>query len=181
MTSTSNNQAVTHSPAVNKLEYKDKECSLKTEFTDEVGEILGIQLGSILGTKISAKAAQRQQTYIQTASASEDSHLFLPEAAPALCEQEKLVTEQTVSVIAKPSEASPDRESLKQIFRDKGDRFKLNDPRLKAGSKLDYARRLAYAFLFAHEELKEQDQVSRSSLSDILKGASQSCKTHLEK
>lgn len=170
-TSTSSNQAVAPSPAVNKLEYEDKECSLKTEFTNEVGESLGIQIGSILGTRIAAKAAQRQQTHIQAASVSENSHFSLPEAAPALDKQEKLVTEQTVSVSAKPSEASSDTESLKQIFRDKGDRFKLNDPRLKAGSKLDYARRLTYTFLFAYEELKGQDQVSRSNLKEILNEA----------
>ncbi|NJO74899.1 MAG: zinc ribbon domain-containing protein [Leptolyngbyaceae cyanobacterium RM1_406_9] len=162
----SSNQAVIPSPAVNKLEYKDKECSLKTEFTNEVGESLGIQIGSILGTRIAAKAAQRQQTYIQTASAVEDSHLSLPEAVPALAQEKR-----TIPVSAKPLEASPDAESLKQIFRDKGDRFKLNDPRLKAGSKLDYARRLTYVFLLAYEELKGQDQASRSNLNDILNEA----------
>ncbi|MBW4695325.1 MAG: zinc ribbon domain-containing protein [Lyngbya sp. HA4199-MV5] len=168
---TSSRQAVTLSPAVNKLEYKDKECSLKTEFTNEVSESLGIQIGSILGTRIGAKAAQRQHTYIQTTSALEDSHLLLPATVPALSESENEVTEQTVSVSAKSSDASPDAESLKQIFRDKGDRFKLNDPRLKAGSKLDYARRLTYTFLFAYEELKGQDQVSCSNLNDILNDA----------
>jgi hypothetical protein len=169
--STSSNRAVIPSPAVNKLEYKDKECSLKTEFTNEVGESLGIPIGSILGTRIAAKAAQRQHTYIQTATPIGDSHLFLPEAVTAPSEQEKQMIEQVVPVSAKPLQVSPDAELLKQIFRDKGDRFKLNDPRLKAGSKLDYARRLTYVFLFAYGELKGQDQASRSNLNNILNEA----------
>jgi hypothetical protein len=44
-----------------------------------------------------------------------------------------------------------DEERIRNIFEPDGEDFKLEENRLKADSRLDYARRLTYLFIYAHE------------------------------
>jgi len=44
-----------------------------------------------------------------------------------------------------------DAERMRNIFEFDGEDFKLEENRLKADSRLDYARRLTYLFIYAHE------------------------------
>ncbi len=63
--------------------------------------------------------------------------------------------------------AGSDLEQLRDVFHQEGATLHLNEPRLKAGGKLDYARRLAFLFVYAHEH-EGRPQVQRADLSTIL-------------
>lgn len=67
-----------------------------------------------------------------------------------------------------PAHASgPDKELLREVFHQEGTTLQLDEPRLKADSKLDYARRLAFLFVYAHEQ-EGRPQVSRPDINVIL-------------
>ncbi|MEO6029945.1 MAG: hypothetical protein ABIR79_24020 [Candidatus Binatia bacterium] len=50
-----------------------------------------------------------------------------------------------------PPASSTDVERIRQVFEVEGDGFRLEEHRLKADSRLEYARRLTYLFIYAHE------------------------------
>jgi hypothetical protein len=47
--------------------------------------------------------------------------------------------------------ANTDAERLKEIFEEENDDFRLEEHRLKADSRMEYARRLTYLYIYAHE------------------------------
>jgi hypothetical protein len=67
----------------------------------------------------------------------------------------------------KPTAATDASGQLREIFHQEGTILHLDEPRLKADSKLDYARRLAFLFIFAHEQ-EGRTQVLRGDLNTIL-------------
>lgn len=60
---------------------------------------------------------------------------------------------------------------LKELFRERGGRLRLEEPQLKAKGKLDYTQRLTYLFLYA-EERAGNESVPRSTLTTILDDSS---------
>lgn len=67
----------------------------------------------------------------------------------------------------KPPAATDAAGQLREIFHQEGTVLHLDEPRLKADSKLDYARRLAFLFVYAHEQ-EGRTQVLRADLTTIL-------------
>lgn len=62
---------------------------------------------------------------------------------------------------------APNLQKIGEFFRRDGDQLKLDDSRLKATGKLDFAKRLTFLFLYAWE-LYERPKVSRAELNSIL-------------
>lgn len=62
---------------------------------------------------------------------------------------------------------SGDLTQLREVFHHEGATLHLYEPRLKADSKLDYARRLSLLFIYAHER-EGRPQVQRADLIVIL-------------
>jgi hypothetical protein len=60
-----------------------------------------------------------------------------------------------------------DAERIRHIFESDGEDFKLEEDRLKADSGLEYARRLTYLFIYAHE-LAGRKPISYGSVKKIL-------------
>ncbi len=58
-------------------------------------------------------------------------------------------------------------ERLKDIFPLINNKLQLDEPDIKADSKLDYARRLTYLFLYAHK-VRGNEQVPRTDLTTVL-------------
>lgn len=60
-----------------------------------------------------------------------------------------------------------DKEKLDEFFRRDGEQLKLDDSRLKAKGKLDFAKRLSVLFLYAHE-LNGRSSIPRAELNTVL-------------
>lgn len=68
-----------------------------------------------------------------------------------------------------PSPKAEDIESqrLRELFRERDGRLRLDEPQLKASGKLDYAQRLTYLFLYAHDKAGKES-VLRTALNTLL-------------
>lgn len=83
------------------------------------------------------------------------------EALDPLQGSEKLILAEAVQV-------QPGSTRISKLISFDGENFRLEEPRLKAQGKLDYAKRLSCLFVFAHETLGKRT-VTRSALNALLK------------
>jgi hypothetical protein len=84
--------------------------------------------------------------------------------------QEKAVGTGTQKALPAPKAEGSEIERLKELFRARDGELRLEEPQLKATGKLDYAQRLTYLFLYAHEK-EGHESVLRSALNTILERA----------
>ena len=66
---------------------------------------------------------------------------------------------------SKPADLEAQR--LKELFREREGKLRLDEPQLRATGKLDYAQRLTYLFLYANEKIGNES-VLRSILNTLL-------------
>ena len=156
-----------HTPTSTKntLTYHEDRSTRRFEaaLTDDAIRGLGGVFGDLFLQRGAARTSATQRQFSPTAPILDAIDPFLtrlPEVA-----SQSLAGEQ---VSADPLPTNPDRVRLLRIFSPKGDSFELTDNRLKAASFLDYVRRLAYVFLYAHE-CYGRPAIPEAQLKDLLK------------
>jgi hypothetical protein len=136
-----------HSSPMNTLELQEdtRSRSLRISFTDAaIGSV-----GETVNHLVLDKLAPRGSRSFKGVDAPLPTVPQLP-AAPAAA------AGQVIDVLhgAEHKPIAPptgDAERIRNIFEPDGEDFKLEENRLKADSRLDYARRLTYLFIYAHE------------------------------
>jgi len=119
--------------------------SLRISFTDSaIGSI-----GETVNQLVSDKLAKHGPRSLKVVGDPVPAVPQLPAAASAATGQ---VIDAPHVVDRKPfAQPNGDGERIRNIFEPDGEDFKLEENRLKADSRLDYARRLTYLFIYAHE------------------------------
>jgi hypothetical protein len=119
--------------------------SLRISFTDAaIGSI-----GETVNQLVSDKLAPHGTRSLKVAGDPMPRLPQLSAAAPAATGQ---VIDGPHVVDHKPLvQPTGEAERMRNIFEPDGEDFKLEENRLKANSRLDYARRLTYLFIYAHE------------------------------
>jgi hypothetical protein len=150
-------------PAVNTFELQEdvKSRTVRLHLTDEAVSHVGDALTAVFADRIVNRPRPTQRI---PQAVTLQAALELP--APA-----------AVSGVDTPAASAPpppapggDQERLRQIFEYAGDELRLEEDRLKADSGQDYARRLTYLFLYAHE-LEGRKPLPIASLKKILETA----------
>jgi len=134
------------SSQMNTLELQEdtRSRSLRISFTDSaIGSI-----GETVNQLVSDKLAKHGPRALKVVGDS------VP-AVPQLSTTSSATTGQVIDaahVDRRPFvQPTGDAERIRNIFEPDGEDFKLEENRLKADSRLDYARRLTYLFIYAHE------------------------------
>lgn len=125
-----------------------------------------VNLGDVLGYVASTRLGKRK-----TATDQSSSQLLLPGASLDLDNGDVEEPSPVVNLVPEPSvnpQITGEREQLREVFAQDGERLVLDNLRLKASGQLDAGRRLVYLFLYAHE-LEGHQQVSRDCINEVLK------------
>jgi hypothetical protein len=151
--------------AINTLELEEdlKSRTVRLHLTDHAVAHVGDALTAVFADRLAGKprTTQRIIQHVDTTPpllpppASEDTTTLLETAAPSR---------------TAPTETDTDRQRLRQVFEYDTDELRLEEDRLKADSGLEYARRLTYLFLYAHE-LEGRKPVPYASLKRVLETA----------
>jgi predicted RNA-binding Zn-ribbon protein involved in translation (DUF1610 family) len=165
-------------PAANQLTYDEEVTetgsrrTFRVSATDEA-------IGNLTGTVellLHGQPLGRDSGHVRTGQIIEGK--ALPPGAPVGERVKETAKEpvhdgEDVSAVTTSSgeNTSSDAERLRNVFSYEGEQLRLIEPRLKAGSHLDAARRLSYLVLYAHE-LEGRTRVPRSEVNDVLKDAS---------
>jgi len=153
------------SPAVNVLHFQEDKGgrTLNFHFTDTAMATVGETLVYALDHRLMSRDIRPPHRAAQ--------HMLDVSLLPAGGSPEEEDLKSVVETDREPKVpanlAGSDREPLRDVFHQEGSTLQLDEPRLKADSKLDYARRLAFLFVYAHEQ-EGRPQVSRADLSVIL-------------
>ncbi len=136
-----------NAPRMNTLELQEdtRSRSLRISFTDTAIGSVGDTVNQLLSDKLASHGRRTLKT-------GDDTHVqpMLPPAQGAGTTGQPLDLQHQME--AKPvAQLAGDAERLGNIFEPDGEDFKLEENRLKADSSLEYARRLSYLFLYAHE------------------------------
>lgn len=153
------------SPAVNILHFQEDKVgrTLNFHFTDTAMATVGETLVYALDNRLISRDARPPHRTAQ--------HMMAVSLLPAGGSTEEEIlkpasdTDGAPKIQAHPS--GSDKELLREVFHQEGTTLQLDEPRLKADSKLDYSRRLALLFVYAHEH-EGRPQVPRSDLTVIL-------------
>jgi hypothetical protein len=136
-----------HSSPMNTLELLEdmRSRSLRISFTDAaIGSI-----GETVNHLVSDKLAPHGPRSLKVVGGPVPGVPQLPAASAAATGQE---IDAPHGADYKPVvQSTGDAERIGNIFESDGEDFKLEENRLKADSRLDYARRLTYLFIYAHE------------------------------
>ncbi len=155
-----------HASAVNTIRLEETRTSrtLEARFTDTAVESLSTPLTAYFAGGINNPARTRVRP------SSRNGHQVIPEQL-ALLDADADVIEADIAVDSAEDQVvtskEPDAERLRRLFKNDGNRLRLQDSRIKADSQLDFVGRLSCLFLFAHE-LEGRRDVSRRELNDIL-------------
>ncbi len=143
------------------LNENQKNRSVELCFSDtavvNLGDILTYIGANRIGKRGPAPQSARtadSQLLLPTGLGESEEHQSTPEAEP--------IPHATIKL------AGGDKESLREVFAQDGERLVLDNLKLKATSQLDAARRIVYLFLYAHE-LEGHQQVSREAINAALK------------
>jgi hypothetical protein len=157
------------SPAVNVLTFDEtsKSRSLRAHLTDTAVDSLGQALSSFITNRLDRRERVTPQNLMQEHSPYGQQQL-LPGVAEDVNTQEAIIVDtESPGETSSPIPPHTEQESVMRFFRRAGNQLQLEDPRLKAANKLDYARRLTYLFLYAHYQ-EGRDRVSRTDLNAVL-------------
>lgn len=160
-------------PAVNIIEFDEDTRSrrFRAKVTDgavdSVSHPLSLFLAGRLG--VSVKRARQGQPSVLI----EDPQLVLPGVADE--DGGDRLRDEAIEAMALRELPAPKPEGLeagrlREIFRERDGQLHLEEPQLRATGKLDYAQRLSYLFLYAHEKTGNES-VPRSALSTILENS----------
>jgi hypothetical protein len=152
-------------PQMNTLELQEdtRSRSLRISFTDAaIGSI-----GDTVNQLVSDKLASHSPRSLRTAAAPAALSALLQAGDPG----EAGHTIDGKPVDEKPSpQLTGDAERIREIFEIDGDDIRLEEHRLKADSRLEYARRLTYLFIYS-QELAGKKPVSYASVKKILESS----------
>jgi hypothetical protein len=149
-----------HAPGINTFELQEdlKSRNVRATVTDHAIAHMGEALAAILAERITTRPRPPQRTIEHV----DTTPPLLPPPPAANAPQE---------VTATPPSTSPpqgtDQQRLHQIFEYDGEEIRLQEDDLKAESGQDYARRLTYLFLLAHET-EGRKPIAYESLKRIL-------------
>jgi hypothetical protein len=134
--------------------------SLRISFTDAaIGSI-----GETVNRLVSDKLAPHAPRPLRTPGGPAATIPQLPAGAPS---------EASRIIDAKPDDGKPspqptgDAERIREIFEINGDDVRLEEHRLKADSRLEYARRITYLFIYA-QELAGKKPITYTSVKKLL-------------
>ena len=149
--------------AVNTFELQEdlKSRTVRLHLTDEAVSHVGEALTAVFADRIVNRPRPIQRI---AQAVTLQAALELP--APATASDVDTPGAQTPP----PPGPGGDQERLRQIFEYAGDELRLEEDRLKADNGQDYARRLTYLFLYAHE-LEGRKPLAMASLKKILEAA----------
>jgi hypothetical protein len=125
-----------------------------------------MNLGDVLGYVANSRIGKRK-----TATDQSSSQLLLPGASLDLDNGDVEKPSSFIDRVPEPSvslQTAGQRERLREVFAQDGERLVLDNLLLKATGQLDAGRRLVYLFLYAHE-LDGHQQVSRDAINEVLK------------
>lgn len=178
-TSSSNTQLPTPGYNTIHLEEDKKSLTLHTVLSDDGLANLSNPLSMIIASRMGIIGNRGQRPTITKDVIIDDPRLLLKSGAQggngsvdAEAEEPEGTDETENPAASATSTSTPppqgsDEERLGQIFRLRNEQLHLDEPDIKAGSKKDYARRLTYLFLYAHEK-RGNDSIPRSALTAIL-------------
>lgn len=137
--------------------------SLRISFTDAaIGSI-----GETVNRLVSDKLAPHGPRTLKTLGGPAAMAPQLPAGEPSEAGQ---------IIDAKPDDGKPsqqptgDAERIREIFEIKGEDVRLEEHRLKADSRLEYARRITYLFIYA-QELAGKKPISYASVKKLLEAS----------
>jgi hypothetical protein len=160
------------------LEEDKKSLTLHTVLSDEGLANLSNPLSMIIANRMGIIGNRGQRPPITKDIIIDDPRLLLNSGAQdngtaggeqdsqESVEEAGTQSDNPASTIPPTPEGTND-ERLKDIFPLINGKLQLDEPDIKADSKLDYARRLTYLFLYAHK-VRGTDQVPRSDLTTVL-------------
>lgn len=162
------NKTNTQNIAANRIEYKEtlKMRSFNANFTDQVGSELTETLNLLLSHRVGVRKDGQRVLYKEVENQRQlltegNSDIENSEEPKDVIDNNQFDREKTVT------EDNGDTDRLKKIFRFEDNKITLLEPRIKATTKLDFARRLSYLFLYANEWDK-RPSVPRGELNAIL-------------
>ncbi|MBI3977551.1 MAG: hypothetical protein HY331_05120 [Chloroflexi bacterium] len=145
-----------------------KRRSLRARLTDTAVRSLSPTIGLIISGSAAAHLPREDPSTV-SAAVSADYKQLAPARDTLKGDHQPDETAPVAGMPVVPA-ADSDADRLRRIFRSDGHRLRLNETRLKATGKLDYARRLTYLFLYAY--LSEgQEEVARADLIAVLEMA----------
>ncbi len=162
------NGVASSSVAPNTIEFREthKSRSLRATFTDEVGKDLNKTVNLLLSSRI--RINNNLPQFSEEVGADEQKQLLATTGIIETPDEDiGTVIDSTISDGVQQPPEKKDTDRLSKIFRLEGTQLKLIDPRLKANSKVDFARRLSILFLYAHA-LNGKTRVPRSDLNNVL-------------
>jgi hypothetical protein len=136
-----------HSSPMNTLELQEdtRSRSLRISFTDAAIGSVGETVNHLVLDKLAPRGPRSFKGAVAPAPG-------VPQLAAAAVDATGQVIDVPHTADQKPVvQPTGDAERIRNIFEPDGEDFKLEENRLKADSRLDYARRLTYLFIYAHE------------------------------
>ncbi len=160
-------------PAANRIVFERKSklesTMLDAAFTDVASEHLTIALASYIGAQQGNGKSPRS---IGLRDVPSNQQLLLPGIQlPDVSQDSGDIVDGELGLNVTPENVTTtDTHRLREVFSfegDAGEKLELIESRLKASGQLDYAKRLTYLFLYAHQ-LAGRRLVSRSSLTALV-------------
>ena len=146
---------------MNTLELQEdtKSRSVRISFSDAAVGSIGETLNQLVLDKVTPRGPRPFKAPVTSTGA-------MPLLPPANQDGEgdQVIDTQVTAAI---TPIAGDAERIRNIFESDGEGFKLEEDRLKADSRLEYARRLTYLFIYAHE-LAGRKPISYGSVKKIL-------------
>jgi hypothetical protein len=135
-----------NSPTMNTLELQEdtRSRSLRITFTDAAIGSIGETVNQLVSDKLASHGPRSSKVLGAPAPGAPQ----LPAAAAATGQVIDSMHVVDHNTFVQPTS---DAERIHNIFEPDGEDFKLEENRLKADSRLEYARRLTYLFIYAHE------------------------------
>lgn len=152
------------SPVMNVIEYHETRStrSLKASLTNSVGNSLSGALGQIMAKGMQTKNIQSKF----------DKNGLVEDTFAEILQED--INQQDQVALPQPNnptleiKTNTDLDQIKRVFRFEDEKTALIETRLKATSKLDYARRVIVLYLYGHR-LLGRDFMPRSEVNKILK------------
>jgi len=152
-------------PTMNTLELQEdtRSRSLRISFTDAAIGSIGETVNRLVSDRL-APHGHRQMTRVTGLATMAPQ---LPSGAPA---EDGQIIDTKPDETKQPAQPAGDAERMREIFEINGEDVRLEEHRLKADSRLEYARRLTYLFIYA-QELAGKKPISYSSVKKMLDAA----------
>lgn len=152
------------------LEEDQKSRTVRLRLTDHAVANVGEALSYVFTDRITTRHRTTAATHIVQRTDATPALLLPPEPDPATEDASDTSAATTPTLPPSTTTLLPDQERLRHIFAYNGEELRLEEDDLKADSGQDYARRLTYLFLYAHE-LEGRKPLAYDTLKKILETA----------